>query len=95
MPHYIAFIDLTKVCDLVSRKGLFYLLKKIGCPSQLLSITVSFHGDMKGAISYDDKVSESFLMQRGVKQGYVLAPTLFYLAYVSSLLLNFAVRKST
>ena len=32
MPLYIAFIDLTKAFDLVSRKGLFQLLKKIGCP---------------------------------------------------------------
>ena len=31
MPLYIAFIDLTKAFDLVSRQGLFQLLKKIGC----------------------------------------------------------------
>ena len=32
MPFYVAFIDLTKAFDLVSRKGLFRLLEKIGCP---------------------------------------------------------------
>ena len=32
MPLYIAFIDLTKALDLVSRQGLFHLLKMIGCP---------------------------------------------------------------
>ena len=32
MPLYVAFIDLTKAFDLVSRKGLFRLLEKIGCP---------------------------------------------------------------
>ena len=48
MPVYTAFIDLTKAFDLsVSRTGLFQLLKKIGCPPQLLSITASFHHDMK------------------------------------------------
>ena len=31
MPLYIAFIDLTKAFDLVSRQGLFQLLKKISC----------------------------------------------------------------
>ena len=32
MPLYMAFIDLTKAFDFVSRRGLFQLLKKIGCP---------------------------------------------------------------
>jgi len=31
-PLYIAFIDLTKAFDLVSRGGLFLLLRKMGCP---------------------------------------------------------------
>ena len=31
-PLYIAFIDLTKAFDLVSRDGLFQLLPRIGCP---------------------------------------------------------------
>ena len=35
MPLYIAFIDLTKAFDLVSRDGLFKILPKIGCPPKL------------------------------------------------------------
>lgn len=31
-PLYVAFIDLTKAYDLVSRDGLFNILLKIGCP---------------------------------------------------------------
>ena len=92
MPLYIAFIDLTKAFDLVSRKGLFQLLKKIGCPPQLLSITASFHDDMKGTISYDGEASEPFPMHSGVKQGCVLAPTLFGIFF--SLLLKFAFERS-
>ena len=42
-PLYIAFIDLTKAFDFVSRDGLFKILKKIGCPPTLLSIISSFH----------------------------------------------------
>ena len=41
MPLYIAFIDLTKAFDLVSRRGLFQLLKKIRCSPHLLNITAS------------------------------------------------------
>ena len=29
---YVAFMDLTKAFDLVSRDGLFKILAKIGCP---------------------------------------------------------------
>ena len=92
MPLYIAFIDLTKAFDLVSRKGLFQLLKKIGCTPQLFSITASFHDDMKGTISYDGEASEPFPMHSGVKQGCVLAPTLFGIFFC--LLLKFAFERS-
>ena len=37
-PLYLAFVDLTKAFDLVSRDGLFKVLKKIGCPPKLLAI---------------------------------------------------------
>ena len=35
MPLYIAFIDLTKAFDLVSRDGLVQILPKIGCPQKI------------------------------------------------------------
>ena len=37
-PLFMAFIDLTKAFDVVSRDGLFKILPKIGCPPRLLSI---------------------------------------------------------
>ena len=87
MPLYIAFIDLTKAFDLVSRSGLFELLRKIGCPPRLLNIIVSFHEDMKGMVNYDGENSEPFTVKSGVKQGCVLAPTLFGI-FFSMLLSN-------
>ena len=41
MPLYIAFIDLTKAFDLVSRDVLFKALHKIGCPPRLHSLSPS------------------------------------------------------
>ena len=73
-PFYLAFIDLTKVFDLVSRTGLFKLLEKIGCQPKLLSIIASFHVNMH---DFDGEISEHFKIDSGVKQGCVLAPTLF------------------
>ena len=77
MPLYAAFIDLTKAFDLVSRDGLFKILPKVGCPPKLLSLIQSFHTNMKGTVQYDGNISEPFDIQSGVKQGCVLAPTLF------------------
>lgn len=43
-----------------------------------------FHNGMKSKIQYDGDITDSFPVNRGVKQGCVLAPTLFgiYFAYV-------------
>ena len=77
MPLYIAFIDLTKAFDLVSRDGLFKLLPKIGCPPKLQNMIESFHTDTKGTVQLNGSSSEPFQFRSGVKQGCVLAPTLF------------------
>ena len=77
MPLYIAFIDLTKAFDLVSRDGLFKALHKIGCPPRLHSLIESFHSNMKGTVQFNGNLSEPFDICSGVKQGCVLAPTLF------------------
>ena len=76
-PLYIAFIDLTKAFDLVSRSGLFAILEKIGCPPKLLKLITSFHDNMQGTVQYDGSASHPFPIKSGVKQGCVLAPTLF------------------
>ena len=57
MPLYIAFIDLTMAFDLVSRQGLFQMLKKIVCPRQLHSVIDSLHENSKGFVSFEWKTS--------------------------------------
>ena len=59
-PIYLAFINLTKAFDLISRDGLFALLERIGCPPKLLGMVVSFHQDMRGTVQFDGSYSESF-----------------------------------
>ena len=75
LPLYIAFIDLAKAFDLVSRDGLFQILPKIGCSPKLQSMNESFHTNMKGAVRFNGSNSRPFV-HSGVKQGCVLAPTL-------------------
>ena len=84
-PLYVVFIDLTKAFDLVSRSGLFVILKHLGCPDTLHSILMGFHEDMKSTVQYKGSRSRKFAIHRGVRQGCVLAPTLFGI-YFSALL---------
>ena len=93
MPLYVAFIDLTKAFDLVSRDGLLDLLLKIGCPPKLFSVIRSFHTDTKATVQFDGSLSEPFTIRSGVKQGCVLAPTLFGIFF--SILLKHAFGSST
>lgn len=92
-PLFIAFIDLTKAFDLVSREGLFQLLPVIGCPPKLLSLIRSFHDNMMSTVQFDGNISDPFKIQSGVKQGCVLAPTLFGIFF--ALLLKYAFGQHT
>lgn len=93
MPLYVAFIDLTKAFDYVSRDGLFKLLPKTGCPPKLLSLIKSFHDNMQGTVQFNGDSSKPFSIRSGVKQGCVLAPTLFGIFF--ALLLKHAFGAST
>ena len=74
---YIAFIDLNKAFNLVSREGLFAILLNIGCLPSLFNIVKSFHTNMKGNVQYDGNACESFTIKNGLKHGCVFAPNLF------------------
>ena len=74
---YITFVDLTKAFDTVSRKGLWQILQKLGCPPKFLSMIVQLHEEQKGQVRLNGDFSEPFSISNGIKQGCVLAPTLF------------------
>ena len=77
MHLYIAFIDLTKAFHLVSREGLFRILCIIRYPPKLHSLIESFHNNMQGTVQFNGSTFEPLNISSGVKQGCVLAPTLF------------------
>jgi len=74
-PLYVVFIDLTKAFHTVSRS--YNIPKLLGCPEALLSLLVELHDNMKARVQFDGSVSKTFPICREVKQGCVLAPTLF------------------
>ena len=91
-PLYVAFVDLTKAFDLVSRDGLFSVLKKVGCPPAMLRVIGSFQDGMRCCVQFDGTVSATFPVQSGVKQGCVLAPILFGIFF--SVVLSYAFKNN-
>ena len=76
-PLYLTFVYLTKAFDNVCSDGLFIILKKIGYSTKIVSITKSFHTNMKSTVNLDGETPEPFPILSVVKQGgCVLAPAL-------------------
>ena len=80
-PLHMAFIDLTKAFDTVSRPALWIVLEKLGLPIQMRQVIRSFHDGMLAQVIHGGKLSETFSVENGTKQGCVLAPLLFALYF--------------
>ena len=52
-------------------------MAKFGCPDKFIALVHSFHDGMQVRIQDDGESSEPVLVTNGVKQGCVLASTLF------------------
>ena len=77
-PLYACFIDLRKAYNSVNRESLWHILQhSYRPPPNLLSIIQALHEDSNAAVRAYGKISDKFLITSGVRQGCVLAPTLF------------------
>ena len=82
---HLLFIDLTKAFDTVNRAALWAILRKLGCPPRFAQIIRSFHDGMFCRVIENGDASDPFPVSNGVKQGCVLAPTLFSLLFTQML----------
>ncbi|BHF71785.1 hypothetical protein SprV_0401484500 [Sparganum proliferum] len=78
---YSTFVDLTKAFDTVNREGLWKIMQKFGCPDRFIQMVRQLHDGMMARVTDNGAVSEAFAVTNGVKQGCVLAPTLFSLMF--------------
>ena len=76
-PLYIAFVDFTKALDTVGKTELWQLLRKYGCPEKFTTMIESMHTGMMVNVRNRGEVSDTFAITNGVKQGCILALTLF------------------
>ena len=81
MDLYMTFVDLTKAFDTVSCEGLWKIMAKFGCPTKFIAMLRQFRDDMLAQVQNDDEFSDPFPVTNGVKQGCVLAPTLFSIMF--------------
>ena len=89
---YSTYIDLTKAFETVSRDGLWKIMAKYKCPGKFNNSVRQFHDRMLARVQNNGKTSEAFHVSNGVKQGCVLAPTLF--SFMSSAMLSEALDSS-
>ena len=66
---YMTLVDLTKAFDKI--------MAKFGCPAKFIALVRQFHDGMLARVQNDGKFSDPFPVTNGVKQGCVLASTLF------------------
>jgi hypothetical protein len=82
---YTTFVDLTKAFDSVSRQGLWRIMSKFGCPEKFIQMVQQLHDGMMARVLNDGETSAAFPITNGVKQGCVLAPTLFSMVLSATL----------
>ncbi|VDM00839.1 unnamed protein product [Schistocephalus solidus] len=82
----LTFGDLTKAFDTVNRDGLWKVMQKFGCPERFTHMVRQLYDGMKARVTDNGTVSEAFAVTNGVKQGCVLAPTLFSLMFSAKLM---------
>ena len=82
---YMTFVDLTKAFDTVIREGLWKIMSKFGCPAKFIAMVLQFHDVMLARVQNDGEFSDPFSVTNGVKQGCVLASTLFSMMFSAML----------
>ena len=82
---YMTFVGLTKAFDTVRREGLWKIMAKFGCPAKFIAMIRQFHDGMLARVQNDGEFSDPFPVTNGVKQGCVLASTLFSMMFSAML----------
>ena len=85
MDFYMTFVDLTKAFDTDSREDLWKIMAKFGCQTKFIAMVRQFPGGLLAWFQNDGEFSDPFPVTNGVKQGCVLALTLFSMTFSAML----------
>ncbi|CAH1250247.1 Hypp8829 [Branchiostoma lanceolatum] len=78
-PLFFVFWDLEKAFDSVPRPAMWATLRRFGCSNHFTDLVQALHDGMTGRVVAKNTISDPFSITTGLKQGCVLAPTLFSL----------------
>lgn len=74
---YVAFMDLEKAYDRVDREAMWQVMRVYGLGGRVLRGIMSFYEDGRACVRVGEKMSESFEVKMGLRQGCVMSPWLF------------------
>ena len=74
---YVCFVHFRKAFDTINRSVLWNVLRKSVVGEKMLRILQSMYISVRSRIRCPDNLTECFECPNGVRQGCVLAPTLF------------------
>ena len=79
------YVDLTKAFYAVRRDGLWKYIAKFCCPPRFIAMMRQFN-DVQVRVQNDGEFSQPYQVTNGVKQGCVMAPTLFNMMFSTMLI---------
>ena len=74
---YMAFVDLEKAFDQVTRKVIWWALRKLGADEWIVGLVQGMYSNARSHVCVGEGYSEEFKVKVGVHQGSVLSPMLF------------------
>ena len=74
---FVAFMDLEKAYDRVEREAMWQVMRIYGIGGRVLKGIMSFYDEGSACVRVGNKVSESFGVRMGLRQGCVMSPWLF------------------
>ena len=73
----------------MNRSTLWKVLLKLGCPEKFIALVRSLHDGMKARVHFNGTLSEPISVENGVKQGDIVALTLFTIYFAVVFLVAF------
>ena len=81
---YCCFVDFSKAFDFLNRDLMLFCLKEIGINGKFLSMVKVMYSETKAAIRINDKITDWFRTEAGIRQGQNDSPTIFAI-FINSL----------